>query len=67
MGQVGLEWQVGGIANDPPGVSPAASTALLVQAVASFGASAAVTSAPGAVLGVADTPRHALLTMPQQA
>jgi hypothetical protein len=66
MGQVGLEWQVAGIAADPPADSSAASMALLVQAMASFGASAAVSSAPGAVLGGADTPQQILLTIPQQ-
>jgi probable HAF family extracellular repeat protein len=42
----------------------AASMAQLVQAMASFGASGAVTSAPGAVLGGADTSQHAILTIP---
>jgi hypothetical protein len=64
MGQVGLLWQVGGIAADPPPASPAASTSLFVQAMASFGARATVTSAPGAVLGGVDTPQHTLLTIP---
>ncbi len=36
MGTVGLEWQGGGIAADPPAASSAASTALLVQAMAGF-------------------------------
>jgi hypothetical protein len=68
MGQVGLEWQVGGIAADPPAAgSPAASTALLVQAMASFGASAAVTSAPGNVPGGADASQPTLLSIPQHA
>jgi hypothetical protein len=60
IGQVGLEWQVGGFAAyaptspvDPPGTS----TALLTQAMASFGASPADSSASGAVLGVTDTPQ----------
>jgi hypothetical protein len=60
-----LQWQVGGIAADPSADPPAASTALLVQAMASFGASAAVISAPGAVLGGPDTPQQTLLTLPQ--
>ena len=42
----------------------AASTAQLVQAMASFGASASVNSAPGAVLGGADTSQQTLLTIP---
>jgi hypothetical protein len=64
MGQIGLQWQVGGIAADPPAGTTPASTALLVQAIASFAASAAITSLPGAVLGGADTPQQTLLTMP---
>jgi hypothetical protein len=43
-----LEWQVGGFAADPPTAFPAVSTAQLVRATASFGASTPVTSAPGA-------------------
>jgi hypothetical protein len=66
MGQVGLEWTVAGFGADPWAGSPAASIAQLVQAIATFGASAPVTSAPGAVLGGADTPQqtHLRLTMP---
>jgi hypothetical protein len=65
MGQVGLQWQVGGIAADPPAAAAsAASTARFVQAMASFGASATITSMPGAVLGNPDTPPQTLLTMP---
>jgi hypothetical protein len=55
MGQVGLEWTVAGIA---------ASTAALVQAMASFGASGAVNTAPSAVLDGTDTSQQTLLTMP---
>ena len=64
MGQVGLEWTVAGFAADPPGASSGASTAQLVQAMASFGASAAVNSSPGLILGGADTSQQTLLTMP---
>jgi hypothetical protein len=65
MGQVGLEWQVGGIAAVPPAAaSPAGSIPLLVQAMASLGASAAVHSAPSAVPGGADTPQQTLLSIP---
>jgi hypothetical protein len=65
MGQVGLQWQVGGIAADPPAAAAsAASTAQLVQAMASLGASAAVNSAPGTVPGGADA-WGTLLTLPQ--
>jgi len=68
MGAVGLEWTVAGIAADPPpaaSAASAASIAVLAQAIATFGASAPVTSAPGAVLGGADTPQQPLLTMPR--
>jgi hypothetical protein len=65
MGQTGLEWQVGGIANDPPAAASAASIHLLVQAMAPFGATAAVTSAPNAVPAGADTLQQTLLTLPQ--
>jgi hypothetical protein len=66
MGQVGLQWQVGGIAADPPAAAfSAGSIAQLVQAMASFGVSAAVNSAPGAVLGGADASQQTLLTAPQ--
>jgi hypothetical protein len=60
MGQVGLEWTVGGIANDPP----AAATAQLVQGMASFAGSAAVSSATGAILSGADTSQQPILTIP---
>jgi hypothetical protein len=66
MGAVGLEWTVAGIAADPPAAASAASTAQLVEAMASFGASAPVTSAPGAVLTGADTSQQPLLTIPHQ-
>jgi hypothetical protein len=52
------------VSSPPAAASSAGSIPLLVQAMASLGASAAVSSAPGAVLGGADTPQHALLTIP---
>jgi hypothetical protein len=64
MGAVGLEWTVAGIAPDPPADPSAASIAALAQAIATFGASAAVTSAPGGVLGGAGTPQQPHLTLP---
>ena len=64
MGQVGLEWMVAGFAAGPAIGSSAASTAQLVRAMASFGASAAVNSAPGAVFTGADTSQQALLAIP---
>jgi hypothetical protein len=66
MGQVGLQWQVAGIAADSPAAASAASIAALVHAMATFGASAAVSSATGAALGGPDMPQQTLLTLPQQ-
>jgi len=60
-----LEWQIGGIAADPPAAAASAgSIPLLVQAMAAFGVSAAVTSAPSAMLSGADTSQQRLLTIP---
>jgi hypothetical protein len=54
MGQVELEWQVGGIAADPPAAaSPAASTALLVQAMAAFSPNSS--SSSGVAIARADS------------
>jgi hypothetical protein len=58
MGQVGLEWQVGGFATYAPNIG------LLAQAMATVGASAAPSSASGAILGSADTSQQALLATP---
>jgi hypothetical protein len=65
MGRVGLEWQVGGFAADPPAASSSASTARLVQAIASFDASGTVNNSPGAVPDGADSSQQTLLTLPQ--
>jgi hypothetical protein len=68
MGQVGLQWQVAGIAADPPpAASAAGSIAHLVQAMASFGASGAVNGAPAAVPSGADTSQQTLLTLAPHA
>ena len=67
MGAVGAPWVVDGIAADPPGESGAgvgASTAQLVQAVASMGVSAASSSAPVPALGTAEQTQQTLLTTP---
>jgi hypothetical protein len=66
MGSVGLDWQPGGVAADPPTASMGAnSTAQLVQAMAGFGggSGAALNTAP---LG-AETSQQPLLTTPQHA
>src|SRR5437016_12026236 len=70
LGQVGLDWQLGGFAVDPP-TAPAGgsdgSTSQLVQAMAGFtdssGAGESLNTAP---LG-ADTSQQTLLTAPQHA
>jgi hypothetical protein len=65
MGAVGLEWTVAGIAADPPSAASSAGLiAQIVQAMASFGASAPVNSALGAILSAADTSEQPNLTMP---
>jgi hypothetical protein len=64
MGSVGLEWTVAGIAADPPAVgSSGASIAHLAQAMAGFGANAAVNSAPAAIPSGADTSQQTFLTV----
>jgi hypothetical protein len=64
MGAVGLEWTVAGFSADPPAGSVGASTGQLVQAMASFGASAAVNDTPSASFGGADTPLQAPMAIP---
>jgi hypothetical protein len=68
LGTVGLEWQLGGFAADPPTASMGSgSTAQLVQAMAGFGGgSGAGESLNAAPLG-ADTSQQTLLTTPQHA
>jgi hypothetical protein len=72
LGQVGLDWQVGGFAANAPTASSAAmggasQVAQLVQAMAGFsGGSGAAESMNLAALG-ADTSQQPLLTVPQHA
>jgi len=68
LGAVGLDWQLGGFAVDPPtGAIQPASNAQLVQAMASFDAgSGADKSLNAAPLG-ADTSQQTFLTTPQHA
>ena len=68
MGAVGTTWVVDGIAVDPPAEAapPAASTAQLVQAMASMGGSAAVSTASGSTVGV-ELSQPTLLTTPHPA
>jgi hypothetical protein len=64
MGAVGLDFQVGGFAADPPAGS--GSTAQLVQAMAGFGSGSAVDASNTTPLG-ADTSQQQFLTTPQHA
>jgi len=70
LGAVGLDWQLGGFAVDPPTASMGSSdgsTPQLVQAMAGFGggsgAGASLNTAPLS----ADTSQQPLLTTPQHA
>ena len=68
LGTVGLDWQLGGFAADPPTPSGAfadGSNDQLVQAMAGFGGGAADSSS--AVPFAADTSQQQFLTMPQHA
>ena len=67
LGQVGLDWQLGGFAADPPtgSMGSSGSTAQLVQAMAGFGGGGAAESLNTVPLS-ADTSQQALLTAPQQ-
>jgi hypothetical protein len=72
LGAVGLDWQLGGFAVDPPTASPASmgdsgQAAQLVQAMAGFGGgSGAADGLNAATLGT-DTLQQTLLTMPPHA
>ena len=61
LGQVGLDWQLGGFAADPPSASPAATgdsnqPSQLVQAMAGFGSGGASESLNTAALGADTSP-----------
>jgi len=70
LGSVGLDWQIGGFAADPPtgSMGSSGSTSQLVQAMAGFGSgsSAAADTSDTVPLG-ADTSPQPLLTAPQHA
>jgi hypothetical protein len=73
LGQVGLDWQLGGFAASAPtasmggsGNSPA-STSQLVQAMAGFGGGGAGESLNTTALSAADTTPQPFLTTPQHA
>ena len=68
LGQLGLDWQLGGFAANSPTASTASvgnssQVAQLVQAMAGFGGGAATESLNTAPLG-ADASQQPLLTMP---
>ncbi|TMJ79665.1 MAG: hypothetical protein E6G76_28100 [Alphaproteobacteria bacterium] len=68
LGRVGLDWQLGGFAADPPTGSMGgsdASTSQLVQAMAGFdGGSGAAADGLNAGLGSAETSQQLVLTTP---
>ena len=69
MGSVGLDWQLGGFAADPPtgSMGNSGSTSQLVQAMAGFGGgSGAAETLNAGTLGT-DTSQQPLLTTPQHA
>jgi len=72
LGQVGLDWQPGGFAADPPsgaagGMGGSSQVPQLVQAMAGFGGgSGAADGLNAAPLGP-DTSQQTLLTTPQHA
>src|SRR6516165_5280566 len=67
LGSVGLDWQLGGFAADPPtgSMGSSGSTSQLVQAMAGFGGGGAAESLNTVPLS-ADTSPQASLTAPQQ-
>jgi hypothetical protein len=68
LGTVGLDWQLGGFAADPPTASMTSdSTAQLVQAMAGFGGSSGAADSLNAVAVGPDTSQQTLLTTPQHA
>jgi hypothetical protein len=70
LGSVGLDWQLGGFAADPPSASGAftdISTDQLVQAMAGFGGGGGAAESLNAAAFGADTSQQPLLTTPQHA
>jgi hypothetical protein len=73
LGSVGLEWQLGGFAADPPATSMGSSrsqpgsTSQLVQAMAGFGGGGGAAESLNTVALGADTSQQTLLTTPQHA
>ena len=70
LGSVGLDWQLGGLAADPPTASmgSSGSTSQLVQAMAGFGGgSGAADGLNTAPLGADTSQQQTFLTTPQHA
>jgi hypothetical protein len=70
LGQVGLDWQLGGFAADPPTAAMGASdssNAQLVQAMAGFGGGGGAAENLNTVMLGADASQQTLLTPPQHA
>ena len=70
LGSVGLDWQLGGFAADPPTGSAGnsdSSTSQLVQAMAGFGGGSGAGESLNTVPLTADTSQQPLLTTPQHA
>jgi hypothetical protein len=70
MGAVGLDWQLGGFAADPPTASMGssdASTSQLVQAMAGFGGGGGAADGLNTAPLGADTSQQSFLTTPQHA
>jgi hypothetical protein len=70
LGQVGLEWQLGGLAVDPPTGSMGSSdgsTSQLVQAMAGFGGGSGTADGLNTVALGVDTSQQTVLTASQHA
>ena len=70
LGSVGLNWQLGGFASDPPTASmgSSGSTSQLVQTMAGFGGGSGAADASNTVpLGADTSEQQPLLTAPQHA
>jgi hypothetical protein len=72
LGAVGLDWQLGGFAVDPPTVSTASAgdasqIAQFTQAMAGFGAGSGAADGLNIAAVAADTSQDAFLTTPQHA
>ena len=66
MGAVGLDWQLGGFAVDPP-TDNSGDGGSLVQAMAGFGGGSGASDSLSTVALGADTSQQQLLTTPQHA